>query len=238
MGGPRSMNSLRTHFLGVWVHLVTGLLILFCCFSAQASWARTLKPTDGLETPVSLSGDLAVFHDPSGALTIDDIVSKGANIQFEPIPSMLTEGYRKGAVWVRFSLAAPASSNKWLLEIERPLIEHIALYVSDRSGRFAIPHPSYPGAGGVQDARAYPALFPVSVSSTESAAAGMREALRTVSDADVPPVCGERNEDGVTDRTRAATAPNACAESGPAPRYTTARPYAVFGWIVVSNGVL
>jgi len=162
------MNSLPAHFLGVRLHLFASLLIVFGCFAAQVSWARTLKPADGLETRVSLSGDLAIFHDPSGALTIDDIVSEGANIQFEPIPSMLTEGYRKGAVWVRFSLAAPAAPTQWLLEIERPLIEHVALYVPDGEGRFTLSRPGDRGARQVDDARAYPALFPISVSSTEN----------------------------------------------------------------------
>jgi len=168
MVGLRSTNGVLTYFLGVRFHLVAGLLIMFGCFAAQASWARTLQPTDGLETPVSLSGDLAIFHDPSGALTIEDIVSEGADIQFEPIPSMLTEGYRKGAVWVRFSLAAPAPPHQWLLEIERPLIEHVALYVPDGEGRFTLSRPSYRGARQVDDAGAYPALFPISVSSTEN----------------------------------------------------------------------
>jgi signal transduction histidine kinase len=149
-------------------HLIVALSILLGCLVPQAAWATALTPGDGIKAPVSLSGHMSVLRDPTGALTIDNIVSRGAKFRFEPIPSMLTEGYLKGAIWVRFSLSAPATSNQWLLQIERPLIQHVTLYVPDTTGRLvaAAPGRLHPREG--DDANAYPALFPISVPSTET----------------------------------------------------------------------
>jgi len=109
---------------------------------------------------------MAILRDPSGKATIEDIASGRSGARFEPMPSMLTEGYRKGAVWVRFSLSAAQAPHDWLLQIERPLIEQVALYGQDRAGHFEPIAPGYrvPGDG----AGAYPALFPISVPSAET----------------------------------------------------------------------
>lgn len=111
---------------------------------------------------------MSILRDPTGALTIDDVTSGRPNIRFEPIPSMLTEGYLKGAIWVRFSLSAPAAPSQWLLQIERPLIQQVTLYAPGTTGRFVASRPIHlhpqdgPGAG------ANPALFPISVLPTEA----------------------------------------------------------------------
>lgn len=151
-----------SQFCNIRSHLIVALSILFTCLAPHTSWALQLDQTDGVNAPVSLSGHLSVLRDPTGALTIEDIVSGGGNIRFEPIPSMLTEGYRKGAIWVRFSLSAPAASSQWLLELERPLIEHVTLYAPDEAGRLTV-SPEASGDG----VRAYPTLFPLSVPSIE-----------------------------------------------------------------------
>ncbi|MGJ4860736.1 7TM-DISM domain-containing protein [Labrys sp. La1] len=148
-----------SQFHSIRSHLIVALSILFSCFVVQASWGLSLKSTDGIKGAVSLSGHLAVLDDPSGALTIEDIVSGQFNIQFVPVPSMLTQGYRKGAIWVRFSLSAPEASSQWLLQIERPLIEHVTLYAPNGTGRLAAvpPSPFRLEAGDGIDA--YPAVF-------------------------------------------------------------------------------
>lgn len=151
-----------SQFCNIRSHLIVALSILFACLAPHTSWALQLNQADGVNAPVSLSGHLSVLRDPTGALTIEDILSGGGNMRFEPIPSMLTEGYRKGAIWVRFSLSAPAASSQWLLELERPLIEHVTLYAPDEAGRLTV-SPEASGDG----VRAYPTLFPLSVPSIE-----------------------------------------------------------------------
>lgn len=157
------------HFFNIRFHIIVVLSILFGCLQPQNSSALQLNPADGVETPVSLGGHLAVLHDPTGALTIGDIISGRPDIQFKPIPSMLTEGYRKSAaVWVRFSLAAPMSDNPWLLQVERPLIEQVTLYVPDGTGRLVASPPRSIYLWDESEVRAYPNLFQIPVSMTES----------------------------------------------------------------------
>lgn len=157
------------HFFNIRFHIIVVLSILFGCFESQKSSALELSPADGIKDPVSLGGHLAVLHDPTGALTIDDIISGRADLDFKPIPSMLTEGYRKdAAVWVRFSLSASKSDNPWLLQVERPLIEHVTLYVPDGAGRLLASPPRSIYLWDEGEARAYPNLFQISVPMMES----------------------------------------------------------------------
>lgn len=154
-------------FTFIQFRLIVALPILLGCLIPKTAWALSLQPGDGVGAPISLGGHLSVFHDPTGALTIDDVVSERADIQFNPIPSMLTEGYRrKTAVWVRFSLAAPEAQNQWLLQIERPLIEHATLYTPNQAGGFTVAVPGLRGVGDEEDAGAYPTTFLISIPST------------------------------------------------------------------------
>lgn len=157
------------HFFNIRFHIIVVLSILFGCLASQKSSALQLNPADGVKTPVSLGGHLAVLHDPTGVLTIDDIISGRRGLDFKPIPSMLTEGYRKdAAVWVRFSLSAPTTGNQWLLQVERPLIEQVTLYVPDGAGRLVVSPPRSIYLWDEGRVRAYPNLFQISVPMTES----------------------------------------------------------------------
>ncbi|MEW9309912.1 sensor histidine kinase [Labrys neptuniae] len=155
-----------SHFRSIRFHLIVALSILFSCFVVEASWGLSLQSTDGVRGAVSLSGHLAVLNDRSGALTIQDIVAGQSDLQFVAVPSMLTQGYQKGAIWVRFSLAAPEDSRQWLLQIERPLIEQVAVYVPDGAGHFAAVPPSRFHLETEDGVDAYSAVFRISVPST------------------------------------------------------------------------
>lgn len=157
------------HFFNIRIHIIIVLSILFGCLESQKSSALQLNTADGIKDPVSLGGHLAVLHDPTGVLTIDDIISGQRGIEFKPIPSMLTEGYRKdAAVWVRFSLSAPTAGNQWLLQVERPLIEQVTLYVPDGAGRLVVSPPRNIYLWDEGEVRAYPNLFQIPVPMMES----------------------------------------------------------------------
>lgn len=149
-------SSFRTRF-----HLSLVLSILIGCLAARGAPAISLAAGAGIEAPISLSGHVAILRDPSGALAIGDVTAPRFRGQFAPLPSMLTEGYRKGAIWVRFTLSAPVGARRWLLQIERPLIEHVALYGPDGRGGYSMLPPSSLQPGG--QAGAYAAVFPISV---------------------------------------------------------------------------
>jgi signal transduction histidine kinase len=148
-------------------HLIIALSILFGCLAPQTTFALSLQAGDGLGAPVSLAGHLEVLHDPTGALSIDDIASGRPELAFKPIPSMLTEGYRTGAVWVRFSLSTSAPAERWLLQVERPLLEQVALYAPDGAGHL-VSSPASVVAGDETGPRAYTTLFPLPVPAGES----------------------------------------------------------------------
>lgn len=148
--------------------ILIAALTLLGCLAPMAAAASTLAlgPEDGIAAPTSLSGHMAMLRDPAGALTIDDVAAGRARRSFRPIPSMLTAGYqKKGAIWIRVSLSAPGAPGPWLLQIERPLIEHVALYAPDGTGRYRASPPAGPATGGSYGADAYPHLFPISISS-------------------------------------------------------------------------
>ncbi len=160
----RSYERAPTRFPGIRFCLLVALSIFFACLMSRSSAALTLEQADGIEKPVSLSGHLAIFHDSSGALTIDDMVSGRDHIQFRPIPSMLTEGYLRGAIWVRFSLTAASASKQWMLQVERPLIEQVTLYAPDGTGHYAVLPPGRISSRKADGADAYPTIFPIPVS--------------------------------------------------------------------------
>lgn len=152
-------QSMRLHIIVVMTLFLGGL-------ASKASSAIVLTSEDGITAPVSLSGHMAMLRDPTGALTIEQLVSGRSTARFTPIPSMLTGGYQKrGAIWVRFSLSAPTASRAWLLQIERPLIEHVALFAPDDRGRFVTSPPGHLHRGDDEGAGAYPTLFRIAVRS-------------------------------------------------------------------------
>ncbi|MFK4808571.1 7TM-DISM domain-containing protein [Devosia sp. ZW T5_3] len=155
-------------FSGIRLCLLVALSIFFACLASRSTSALMLEQADGIESPVSLSGHLAIFHDSSGALTIDDVVSVRDQVPFRPVPSMLTEGYSRGAIWVRFSLSAATISKQWMLQVERPLIEQVTLYVPDGKGHYAVSPPGRISSRKGNSADAYPTIFPMPISSIPS----------------------------------------------------------------------
>jgi len=147
-------------------HLIVVLSILFACVVPQPAYALSLQATDGLAAPRSLGGSLAILADPTGTLTVDDVAGGRSDVEFRPIPAMLTQGYMKGALWVRFSLSAPAAQGQWLLQIERPLLESVTLYIPDGTGRFVSSPPGRIHPGSQPGVDAYPTIFPIHVPPT------------------------------------------------------------------------
>lgn len=153
-------------FVHIRFHLILALSILFGCVAWQPAHALSLQLTDGLTAPRSLGGTLSILDDPTGTLTIDEVASDRSELHFRSIPAMLAEGYRKGALWVRFSLSAPPSQNQWLLQIERPLLENVTLYVPDGTGGFVSSAPGRLHPAQQRGPDAYPTIFAIEVPPT------------------------------------------------------------------------
>lgn len=97
-------------------HAVAGLAALLV---SSAAFALTLPLQ---VSSIDLASHLEFLEDPSGRLTLQDVVSGGDYVnRFRPWngdQGSLNAGYTNSAYWVRFSLSrAPPAPSQWLLEV-------------------------------------------------------------------------------------------------------------------------
>jgi len=83
---------------------------------------------------------LEILEDKNKQWTIEDVTSTELSRQFVPsqqeAPSM---GFTSSAYWMRFRLGDDtAKEREWLLEIDRPLIDRIELYIPKISGSYVL----------------------------------------------------------------------------------------------------
>ena len=77
-------------------------------------------------------GNLVVYEDVSGSLTIADIVGL-PDQAFVPRPNGLSAGYTRSVHWLRFTVQAPrGEAGSWWLEVMPPYIDDIRLYEPDQ----------------------------------------------------------------------------------------------------------
>jgi len=80
---------------------------------------------------VDLARDLitarAVLEDPSGTLTIADVVGR----DFEPIASTLSKGYTASAFWLRVQVRAPVQGSEVVLRMRPTYLDEIRLFETD-----------------------------------------------------------------------------------------------------------
>lgn len=100
------------------------LLLLMLAFQVLAG------ATHAADVP-RLTG-LAVLEDPQGSATIDEI-ARAPDSRFKPLPSgSLAAGYTHSALWLRFSIQAPAG--EWWLDVLPPYLDDLRLYVPEPPG--------------------------------------------------------------------------------------------------------
>ena len=102
-------------------------LALFMALAAPMALAAT--------TPPALR-DLALLVDPQGSETIES-VSQADPGRFSPVlGNGFTRGYTRAALWLRFTLVAPAGD--WWLDLLPPYLDDLRLYAPDpdRPGHF------------------------------------------------------------------------------------------------------
>ncbi|MEX8520384.1 MAG: diguanylate cyclase [Leptothrix sp. (in: b-proteobacteria)] len=69
----------------------------------------------------------AVLEDPSGTLTITDVVGR----DFTPIASALSKGYTSSAFWLRVQVRAPLKGNEVVLRLRPTFLDEIRLFEPD-----------------------------------------------------------------------------------------------------------
>jgi signal transduction histidine kinase len=83
----------------------------------------------------NIDGQLSIFRDPTGLLSVQDVKQKKAN--FEPHEATRGLGFYSGQIWVRLLVENPHPSNceRWLI-VKPAVQEHIALHSAADDGRY------------------------------------------------------------------------------------------------------
>lgn len=105
------------------------LWILWIVFAlAPARAELLLSPATGLH---DAWGEVEVLEDPSGQLTIDEVIRR-ADAFVMPAKQSANLGRRKGAVWLRVAVRAEASMpGGWLLDVDYAPLDHVDVHVLD-----------------------------------------------------------------------------------------------------------
>jgi len=119
----------------LFLFIVTSSLV-FPALSAQASEILTVGAGSGEYNVVP---HLQLLIDPDRDWTIEDVSSAPLDRDFvSNTKNWLSLGFTRAAVWIRFSVAnkGAESSEKWILVLDVPSIEHADLYVPGKEGTF------------------------------------------------------------------------------------------------------
>ncbi len=112
------------------IRRMTGLVLLFGSLLIHASVVVAASPVI-LDTQHSyhLAGHLERLIDPTGKLTLDDILTPAISSRFIPIPGNMNRGYTSDTVWLRFTVqrtrAFPVDAR---LRLVPPYLDEITVY--------------------------------------------------------------------------------------------------------------
>ncbi len=111
------------------VALLLPLLFIFMLLPLRAEAVFSPIHLDRV-TQYDLSGHLESYTDPSGKLTITDILKPTTSAQFLPLKSNLSRGYTEDTIWVRFTLTRSASfpETGWL-RLYPAYLDYVDVYV-------------------------------------------------------------------------------------------------------------
>ena len=116
----------RWHFLVLLIFFTSAVII---ALPAAGQPVVDFGPDD---TAVALHGHMALFRDPGGQMTLEQVIAPAMRERFEPLPISLSLGYVPTAAWLRFTLrnTGPAARRLYL-DFEPPFIDHVDVFVPD-----------------------------------------------------------------------------------------------------------
>ncbi|RAU20608.1 histidine kinase [Paramagnetospirillum kuznetsovii] len=116
--------------------MIACAVALACLLASLPSRASPLVLTNGVER-IDLGGHWDVLRDETGSLTIDDMARPEVAAGFKPLAGNLLAGFDRSAFWLRFTVSRdPASRRLWLLEVDMPYLDHVALFSPDNQGGY------------------------------------------------------------------------------------------------------
>ena len=103
------------------------ILLVMAGHPAPCQPALTFGPDD---QAVALHGHMALLQDPTGHMTLDDVLAPPMRDRFVDLPISLSLGYVPTAAWLRFTLrnTGPAA-RRLFLDFEPPFIDHVDVFV-------------------------------------------------------------------------------------------------------------
>ena len=88
--------------------LITLALLLLCNLAPGASFAASPLLL-GADSSYPLAGHLEQLVDPTGKLTLADVLKPAIAARFTPIPGNMNRGYSRDTVWLRFMMTRSAA---------------------------------------------------------------------------------------------------------------------------------
>jgi len=136
MPTPARFFRLAPAAFGVWWSCLLALLLL----APHAARAQPGSLAIGQESSYSLSRAFTALEDPSGALTLEEVLQAAQQSRFAPVAqsgSATNFGLTPSAFWLRIDLQAAAGAPaQWLLEVSYPALDQLDLYVQAPGGGF------------------------------------------------------------------------------------------------------
>jgi two-component system, sensor histidine kinase LadS len=115
--------------------LIFGLILWLTC---QGAGGAVLRKGQGDDGPISLAKEVEVFRDPTGKVTMNDIVSEPKKYSFvrEDIRSL--ERYSNDTLWIRVSLQHEAGTPiDWVVQIFPGWVDEVEMYCVAPDGKIS-----------------------------------------------------------------------------------------------------
>ncbi|WP_285411959.1 sensor histidine kinase [Variovorax sp. efr-133-TYG-130] len=113
--------------------LIFGLILWLSC---QGAGGVVLKKGQGDDGPISLAKEVEVFRDPTGKVTMKDIVSEPQKYSFAHEDIRSLERYSNDALWIRVSLQHEESTPiDWVVQIFPGWIDEVEMYCVASDGK-------------------------------------------------------------------------------------------------------
>lgn len=107
--------------------IALGVAALVCCWAAQAMPALVL---DNARQSYPLGGLVEYSEDVAGQLDIQELMRLPQDAWHKPARPVLNFGFSPSTYWFRLALQSDAPQ-RWLLEIDYPLLDDVTLYTFD-----------------------------------------------------------------------------------------------------------
>lgn len=122
------------------IRLVLAVLLVAAMIAPVAGLAAPALVFDDRQEEAGLEGHVDRLRDPTGQLTLDDVVFGAAAGNFQPVRGDIGLGYTNDAVWLRFQVTrVPPGGSEIYLQFVPNFLSTIAVYQPLR------PDPSGPG---------------------------------------------------------------------------------------------